>query len=375
MGCTVIGSGKAVPRKIVSNDDLAKLVDTSDEWIVQRTGIHNRRIAIEESSTDLASAACLAAMGSHAEESSTAVLPEAAGWSKIPVDPASIDLLICMTITPDTTIPSQASLVKMALGLDNAIAFDLNAACSGCVYGINVAESMMAASHIAGGAIGNKINRALVVGVERLSRITDWTDRATCVLFGDGAGAVLLEWNENKKGILSTFMKNTDDVDMTLRRTNLFNNETFPFGPADAAVMPFEDTDFIGMNGQAVFKFAGNALAEAINTVLDRAQFNLDDVSCIVPHQANERIIKYAAKRMGLPLERFQVSIAHRGNSSSACIPMTLCDAYESGNTSAASALMALCDAYRADRINENDAVIMSGFGGGLTSGAVLFIA
>lgn len=357
MGCTVIGSGKAVPRKIVSNDDLAKLVDTSDEWIVQRTGIHNRRIAIEESSTDLASAACLAAMGSLSEESSTAVLPEAAGWSKLPVDPASIDLLICMTITPDTTIPSQASLVKMALGLDNAIAFDLNAACSGCVYGINVAESMMAASHIAGGAIGNKINRALVVGVERLSRITDWTDRATCVLFGDGAGAVLLEWNENKKGILSTFMKNTDDVDMTLRRTNLFNNETFPFGPADAAVMPFEDTDFIGMNGQAVFKFAGNALAEAINTVLDRAKFNLDDVSCIVPHQANERIIKYAAKKIKRDESLFQISID------------------ESANTSAASALMALCDAYRADRINEGDAVIVSGFGGGLTSGAVLFIA
>ncbi len=356
MGCTVTGAGKALPRRVVTNDDLSKIVDTSDEWIVPRTGIHTRRIAINESATDLASAAGFAAMGLPASFEG-ATLPETAGWNAKQAELDSIDLLICMTITPDATIPSQASLVKASMGLENAVAFDLNAACSGCVYGISVAEQMMAASHAAIGATGNAINRALVIGVERLSRITDWTDRATCVLFGDGAGATLLEWSEDATGIRSTFMKNTDDVDYTLIRSNMFDNSTFPFGDAELAKMPFEKIDFIGMNGRAVFKFAGNALAEAASTVLARADVKLDEIKCIVPHQANERIIKYAAKKLGVGEDLFQISIGH------------------SANTSAASALMALCDAYCAGRISASDKVIMAGFGGGLTSGALLYEA
>lgn len=356
MGCTVIGTGKALPRKVVTNDDLSKIVDTSDEWIVPRTGIHTRRIAIEESATDMAAAAGFAAMGAPAAFEG-AKAPETTGWNAHRAELDSIDLLICMTVTPDATIPSQASMVKAAMGLGHAVAFDLNAACSGCVYGISVAEQMMTASHIAGGAVGNKINRALVIGVERLSRIVDWTDRSTCVLFGDGAGAVLLEWNDDAAGVRSTFLKNTDDVDYTLIRSNMFDNSTFPFGDAEAAKMPFEQTNFIGMNGRAVFKFAGNALAEAANAVLERAGVAMGDVKCIVPHQANERIIRYAAKKLAVDEGIFQISIGH------------------SANTSAASALMALCDAYCAGRIDAGDNVIMAGFGGGLTSGALLYEA
>lgn len=400
MGCTVIGCGKAVPAREVSNDDLSRLVDTTDEWIVERTGIRTRRVSTTETATDLAVAASRAALGLLAAGSI-----EAAGWasgSASPVagacDPTetlqSINLLICMTISPDATVPSQAALVRSALGLSNAVAFDLNAACTGCVYGMTVAESMMAASNLAAGGRGNRIRRALVVGVERLSRITDWTDRTTCILFGDGAGAVVLEWSDEKPGILSSFLKNTDDNEFSLARRNLFDYSTFPFphgsdkekgagdadgegdagdaggegGPVGKTAADGEKaggshdieatfSPFIVMNGQQVFKFATYAMVEAIETVLERAQTDIGDVACIVPHQANERIIRYAAKKLGTPIDLFQVSIA------------------STANTSAASALMALADAYLAGRINEGDKVVVAGFGGGLTSGAVLFEA
>lgn len=364
MGCAVAGTGKCLPRLAVTNDDMAGIVETSDEWIVQRTGINIRRISLGETTTDLALGAARAAL-------------EAAGGG-LPVDPASIDLLICMTVTPDTSVPSQASLLKEHLGLDNAIAFDLNAACSGCVYGITVAESMMRASYLVPGT-GNDIRRALVVGAERLSRIVDWTDRATCVLFGDGAGAVLLEWRPDSPGVLSTFMKNTDDVERVLNRGAMYDLSTFPFGegPGRDGAFPSEDDDgpagppegsgpassdplrkpFITMSGKKVFRFATAAIVEAVQVVLERAGVGLDEVALIVPHQANLRIIKYAAKRLGLPLSRFQVSIG------------------EHANTSAASALMAMDDAYGAGRIKSGDKVIMVAFGGGLTSGAVLFEA
>jgi 3-oxoacyl-[acyl-carrier-protein] synthase-3 len=366
VGCAVAGTGKCLPRLAVSNDDMAGIVETSDEWIVQRTGINIRRISLGESTTDLAYGAARAALGMAVDAEGN------------PVDPLSIDLLVCMTVTPDTSVPSQASLLKERLGLDNAVAFDLNAACSGCVYGIAVAESMMRASYLVPGR-GNDIRRALVVGAERLSRIVDWTDRATCVLFGDGAGSVLLEWRPGRPGILSTFMKNTDDVERVLNRGALYDLSTFPFGrmgergdalppqgdeglagihggPQGVSSDPLRKP-FITMAGKKVFRFAVSAIVEAVQVVLERAGVGLEDVALIVPHQANERIISYAAKRLGLPISRFQVSIG------------------EHANTSAASALMALDDAYAAGRIVPGDKVIMVAFGGGLTSGAVLFEA
>ena len=328
MGCKIVGHGKAQPELVVSNDDLANIVDTSDEWIVERTGIHNRRIAVDESTTDLGVQAAQAAL-------------ENAGVAAV-----DIDLIVCMTISGDVIVPSQAALIKAQLGAEHAIAFDLNAACSGCIYGIDVASTMIEASVASegGSGIGHKRNamrRALVVGAERLSRITDWTDRATCVLFGDGAGAVVLEWDESAPGILASFLKNTDDDTLCLTVDANHDMSTFPFGEnvgnvGVGEIMDIETDEggfaehaaFIRMHGQRVFKFATAAIVEAARAVCERAGVSMDEVSIA-----------------------------------------------EAGNTSASSVLMALSDAYEEGRIKPGDKVMCVGFGGGLTSGALLFEA
>ncbi len=362
MGCRIIGCAKALPQLTVTNDELSEIVDTSDEWIVTRTGIHERRIAIDETNTSLAAQAGREALA-------------AAG-----MDPASVDLLICMTISPDAVVPSQAALVRAAMGLENAVAFDLNAACTGCIYGLEVASSMieasvMASRDTAGSHKRNTLRRALVIGAERLSRIVDWTDRATCVLFGDGAGAVALEWQEGASGILGSFLKNTDDDELVLTVDSLYDLSTFPFaedaaqesvgqvmgvapaGGAEESAALAPVVPYIAMHGQKVFKFATAAIVEAAQEACARAGVALEDLACIVPHQANERIIRYAAKKLGVPLEHFQVSIGG------------------TGNTSASSVLMALADAYGEGRIQPGDKVLLVGFGGGLTSGALVFEA
>lgn len=362
MGCRIVGHGKALPELVVSNDDLARIVETSDEWIVERTGIHNRRIAVNETTTDLGTQASLSALAN-------------AG-----LQPDDIDLIVCMTITPDVVVPSQAALIKARIGASNAVAFDLNAACSGCVYGIDVASTMIEASMLAEllekegqksrAHRHNPMKRALVVGAERLSRITDWADRGTCVLFGDGSGAVVLEWDEKAPGILASFLKNTDDETLCLTADSNHDLSTFPFGdgvtqPVVSEIMDVTDDEgnyrqhspFILMNGQRVFKFATSAIVEAAKEVCERAGVSVEDVACIVPHQANDRIIRFAAKKLGVPYERWQVSIG------------------ETGNTSASSVLMALHDAYEAGRIHPGDLVMCVGFGGGLTAGALLFEA
>lgn len=385
MGTRIIGCGKALPQRVVSNDDLASIVDTSDEWIRTRTGIGNRHVAIEETATDLGTEAARRALGW-----------DEGGWrlDGETIDPDSIDLLVCMTITPDKVVPSQAALLKARLDLPNAVAFDLNAACAGCVYGLDVASDKLELSAYdreraererGGRRTRNDMKRALVVGTERLSRLTDWTDRSTCVLFGDGAGAVLLEWQDDAPGIMSSFLKNTDDTDDVLVVANLFDMSTFPFADAKSACgalscagmradaddetvaalreSGFADRDdamesqFIAMAGQPVFKFATAAMVEAALEACDRAGISLDEVKCIVPHQANERIIRYAAKKLGVSEDLFQISIE------------------EVGNTSASSVLMALTDAYEAGRIQTGDNVLLMGFGGGLTAGALLFRA
>ena len=368
MGCAIIGCGKSLPALAVANDDLTQLVDTSDEWISTRTGIKSRRIAVEETNVDLAEGAAREALG----------LAEG-GYCEAPIDPESIDLVVYSTCTPDVQVPSCAALLRRRLGLSNAVAFDVNAACTGFIYAMSVAESMMAASAagVAGAACRNKVRRALVVGSERLTRITDWDDRATCVLFGDGGGAAVVEWDEDRAGVLSTYMKNDDDDTNALTCPTAFDapqpfdangisKEAVAAGdPGNArvdeelgvteAVAAGRPRQVIYMHGQAIFKFAAGAMGNAIDQVCERAGVSIDDVKLIVPHQANERIIKYAAKRCGLSLDRFQVSIGERGNASSACVPMALSDAYESG------------------RIQKGDKVILVAFGGGLTSGAVLY--
>ena len=344
MGSTIIGCGKCLPALEVENDELKALVDTNDEWISTRTGIKSRRVAVDETNSDLAEVAARQALGwidgGHAERR---------------LDPGEIDLVICATITPDVVSPSEAGLLRRRLGLSNAIAFDLNAACSGFVYGLAMAESMMAAAapSVAGAAGRNPVRRALVVGAERLTRLTDWSDRNTCVLFGDGAGAAVLEWSEERPGILSSFITNEDDEANALTCAAAYEapqpfdahgisldaaaagdpglahvDEELAIGEAVADGKPRQ---VLRMNGPKVFKFASEAMTAAIRAALDRANLSLDDVACIVPHQANERIIKYAAKKLGCPLDLFQLSIAHTGNSSAASVPMALADAYESG--------------------------------------------
>ena len=345
LGCRIVGCGKALPSRVVTNDELSSLVETDDEWIYSRTGIKTRHVAVEESATDLAAAAgerALAHAGVKAED---------------------VDLLVCMTITPDAVVPSEACLVRARLGLAHAVAFDLNAACTGCIYGIEVASSMLASSaaDMARAArhgarpSRNRMRRALVIGVDVLSRVVDWTDRATCVLFGDGAGAVVLEWDDAAPGILASVLENTDDDDALLSCGNLHVASRSPFVEGEGALERPVVDPYIRMQGQHVFKFASASMADAIEEVVARAGASLDDVSLIVAHQANERIIRYAAKKIGKPLDLFQLSIA------------------QVGNTSASSVLMALCDAWQAGRVKTGEKVVLVGFGGGLTAGAVMF--
>ena len=369
MGCTIIGCGKALPALDVDNAELTALVDTSDEWITSRTGIESRRVAAVETNMDLSVAAARQALGW-----------DEGGFADRCVEPEEIDLVIYATITPDVMVPSCAGLLRRRLGLANAACFDLNAACSGFVYGLSVAEAMMASCRpdVAGSTGRNPVRRALVVGSERLSRITNWNDRNTCVLFGDGAGAAVVEWDEERAGILSSFIVNEDDVANALTCPTA-SDSPVPFDeggvnrqaagndPTLAAideelemahlVAAGEPRQVLRMDGPKVFKFAAEAMSTAVSTALGRAGITLDDVAIIVPHQANERIIKYAAKKIGRPLDFFQISIAHRGNSSAACVPMTLADAYENG------------------RIKRGDKVVLVAFGGGFTSGAVVYEA
>lgn len=370
MGCAIIGCGKALPALEVANDDLTALVDTSDEWITSRTGIKTRRICVDETNVDLAETAARRALGW-----------EEGDYNERRINPEEIDLIVYSTATPDALVPTCAALLRRRLGLVNAAAFDMNAACTGFIYGLTIAESMMAASAADAPNAGrrNRIRHALVVGGERLTRITNWADRNTCVLFGDGAGAAVVEWDPDRTGIISAYIRNDDDdsnaltCPMAFDAPQPFDKDGVNLEAAQAGDpgLPRIDEELgaaediaegrprqvLYMHGQKVFKFAVEALNHAVEEVLDRAGLTIEDVSFIVPHQANERIIKYAAKKMKLPLDRFQISIAHRGNSSSACIPMTLSDAYEKG------------------RIHRGDKVILVGFGGGFTSGAVLFEA
>lgn len=390
MGSVIIGCGRAVPELSVSNDDIAEFVDTSHEWIVERTGIERRSIAVEESCLDLACEAARKAFG-WTEGGWTADVDGSRAGSQ-PLDPDSIDLVICCTMTPDMLVPSQAAMVKKELGLSNAIAFDLNSACAGFIYGLEVGNSMLSSSNIAAGATskredchsaskaakGNRApghRRALIIGVDKLSHIVDWSDRSTCILFGDGAGAIVLDWQDDKPGILSSFLKNTDDKGY-LTASHLYDLGTLPFyspdedleaneasNSAEDARSEQQDADedleddghFLSMNGREVFKFASNALVEAYEEALARADLGTEDLSVIIPHQANERIVRYAAKKGEIPLSMFHLTIANDGNTSAASIPMAMADAYSEG------------------RIKSGDNVALLGFGGGLASGAVVF--
>ncbi|NMG74048.1 beta-ketoacyl-ACP synthase III [Aromatoleum diolicum] len=313
----IAGTGSFLPGEPVSNDDLvARGIDTSDQWIVERTGIRSRHLASADmSASDLAHAASLRAL-------------DAAG-----VAPDDIDLIIVATSTPDCIFPSTAALLQSKLGIRNgAAAFDVQAVCSGFVYGLTIAEKFIrSGSH----------KRALVVGAEVFSRILDWSDRGTCVLFGDGAGAVVLEAAETP-GVLASALHADGSHHPIL---------CVPGGVAAGQIV---GDPFLRMDGQAVFKFAVKVLGDVALEVLDQAGMSVEAVDWLIPHQANVRIIQATAKRLGVPMEKVIATVDRHGNTSAASIPLALDLAVRDG------------------RIRAGQRLIVEGVGGGFTWGAVL---
>jgi 3-oxoacyl-[acyl-carrier-protein] synthase-3 len=312
---SITGLGSHVPDRVLTNAELSKLVDTSDEWIMERTGIRERRIASdEEAMTDVALPACREAL-------------ERAG-----IDPATIDLLIVATVTPDMTFPSTAALLADTLGMPDAAAYDLSAGCTGFMYALAQAYGMLA---------GGLAQRALVVGGDVLSKILDWTDRSTLVLFGDGAGAVVLE--RVQQGGFLGFELGADGaggVSLWL--------------PGSGS-RHFEDADkLVKMNGREVFKFATRVLVASAERILAECERTIDDVDVYVPHQANVRIIEYAAAKLGIDPERVVINVDRYGNTSSGSIPLALVDAQRDG------------------RLVPGKLVLMTGMGAGLTWGSSL---
>jgi 3-oxoacyl-[acyl-carrier-protein] synthase-3 len=296
----VVATGRGIPEKVMTNYDFASIgIETSHEWIVERSGIVERHLAVEgETTCSMAATASRMAM-------------ERAG-----VHPGQVDAIVLSTATPDRLLPSTAVDLQAALGASRAAAFDVGAACSGWLYGMTVAEGM-----IATGAA----ETILVVGAEKMSSIVDWSDRATCVLFGDGAGAVILQRSRSGKGILSTFLRSDGQLADLLYR------------PAGGAAIPMssqvlEDKSYlVKMAGREVFKHAVRSMSEAADRALDSARLTGADIDLLIPHQANIRIIEATAKHSGIPMEKVYVNVDRYGNTSSASIPIAIDECVEKG--------------------------------------------
>ena len=308
----VKGLGSALPRRKVTNDELAATVDTSDEWIVERTGIRSRYIASDGETT-----------GSLATEAARRALQNAG------IDASDIGLIVLATATPDQTFPSTATKVQAALGISDCIAFDVHAVCTGFLYALSVADSMLRS--------GNASN-ALVIGAETFSRILDWEDRATCVLFGDGAGALVLSAEDSDSGILAT----------KLHADGRHNDLLFvDGGPSTTGTV-----GKLRMKGREVFRHAVVNLAAVMNEVLAGAGLTSEDVDWVVPHQANARILDATAKKLGLPSEKVVVTVDQHANTSAASVPLAFDTAVKDG------------------RIKRGDVVVLEAMGGGFTWGA-----
>jgi 3-oxoacyl-[acyl-carrier-protein] synthase-3 len=314
----VTGWGAEVPERIMTNYDLEKMVETSDKWIRERTGIRERRIADDRDDTTT--------LGLRAARKAL---------SRANISPRDLDLIIVATSSPASLFPATANLIQDKLGAHRAGAFDILAACTGFIYGLG-----LAAAQIEAGAV----DTALVVGSETLSRIIDWTDRSTCVLFGDGAGAFVLQNRDTPGGIRNVVLHSDGSgADLLFAHSSVRTSW-------DGA-LPNQN---LVMNGTEVYRFASRVMAQATEEVLEEAGLEIDDVDVIVPHQANLRIIKSAARGLGLSMDRFYVNIDKYGNTSTASIPLALAEAVEEGE------------------INANDRIVLVGFGAGLTWGAAL---
>lgn len=317
MTARIIGTGSAVPEQIVTNEDLSKIVETSDEWISSRSGIKERRLAKEETTTSLAILAGKRAL-------------ENAGISS-----EEIEVIIVATCTPDYFFPNTACQVQEAIGAKHAVAFDLSAACSGFLFALSTAQA-----YIKGGIY----QKALIIGAETMSKMIDWSDRSTCVLFGDGAGAAVV--SAEKTGVLELVQKSDGTgkgvLSCKARETrNLLNHES-------------ETKEYLYMEGQPVFKFAVKTVPECVEEVLKKAEVKKEEIRYYILHQANSRIIQSVAKRLKEPEEKFPMNLSLYGNTSAASIPILLDEMNRNG------------------LLNRGDKLVLSGFGAGLTWGAVL---
>ncbi|MDQ0148152.1 beta-ketoacyl-ACP synthase III [Eubacterium multiforme] len=315
------GVGSYIPSRIVTNDDLSELVETNHQWIIERTGICERRISEGEDTSSIAYKSAIAALSSSNIEGN------------------ELDLIIVATITPDSFTPSVACILQKKLGAINATAFDINAACTGFIYALEVGESLLKTG---------RYKNALIVGAETLSKIVDWKDRSTCVLFGDGGGAAVIKASEDDaSGIINTYSISEGDKGDALT------------AEANSVINPFVKEEkikdqYIKMNGREVFKFATKAMVTSINKVLENTGYILDDVDYIIPHQANLRIIDYAARKLNLESEKFYTNLNKVGNTSSASVPIALADLNKEG------------------KLKAGDLIVLVAFGGGLTCGATL---
>jgi len=318
----ILGWGKALPERILTNEDLSHMVDTSDGWIRERTGVVERRIAGEGETT--ASLAIEAARGA---------LERAA------FDPVGLDLIIVATMTPEHLFPATACLVQDALGASRAAAFDLSAGCTGFIYGLALATQ---------GIQAGAYDHVLVIGAETLSRIVDWQDRRTCVLFGDGAGGVLLGASSAPGGVLTTLLgADGSGAELLILPAGGSRHPATPETTANGM-------HYLQMDGHKVFRFATRIIPQATREALDRVRLPLEHLELVIPHQANQRIIEASAQRLGLPMERFFTNLSHYGNTSTASIPIALCEALEAG------------------RVQAGDHLALVGFGAGLTWGAAI---
>jgi len=322
MKARIISTGSYLPEKVITNNDLEQIVDTSDEWILERTGIRERRIINgEETTSDLACEAAQRAL------------------KRAALKPRDIDLIIVATISGDMVFPSTACFLQQKLGAKNAAAFDLNAACSGFLYGMHISNSL-----IKSGAH----KRVLLVGAEALSKFTDWSDRTTCVLFGDGAGAVLLEGTKEKRGIYSTHIFSDGSLSDLI---------TLPGGgsknPCSRETI-LKRLHFMKMKGNETFKVAVRTLEQLASSTLEENRLDPSQLSLLIPHQANLRIIQATAKRLELSPEKVFINIEKYGNTSAASIPIALDEAVQSG------------------KCREGEYILLEAFGGGLTWASAL---
>lgn len=313
----ILGTGSQIPDCIVTNKDLEKMVDTTHEWIVERTGIESRRIATTQTTTDLAAEACRKAL-------------ENAGKN-----PKDVDLILVATVSDDEKLPCTACKVQSIIGASNATAYNVNAACAGFLFALNMAEAYF---------VSGMYRSALIVGAEVLSKLMDWSDRSTCVLFGDGAGAVYVEASEDA----AVCVQGSDGVRGNALVCGLPANHSPYFTKEE------EKNPYIEMDGRAVYQFAVSTVPKCIEGVLEKAGMNAQDIDYFVLHQANERIIQSVAKRLHQPIEKFPMNVQKRGNISAASIPVLLDELNKSGV------------------LKRGQKLILSGFGAGLTYGATL---